>query len=113
MEQIRFSTNWNNKLECLHYSTMRIGSFKYHVGKDYDIVLQKEHLHIAQIKEIRIRMLWEFDDIDFYLDTGYNKEDSIKMFLEMYPKNDFSKDRIFMILLKRLDIYKKLTTPIE
>jgi len=85
MEQIKFSTNWNNKLDSLYYTTIRLGSFKYHIGRDYDIVLHNKHLHIAQIKHIAIKLLWEITDTEFMLDTGYDKIESINMFMKMYP----------------------------
>lgn len=113
MEQIKFSTNWNNKLDCLYYTTIRLGNFKYQLGRDYDIVLKEKHLHIAQIKQIRIRSLWEIDEHEFMLDTGYEKIESLNIIMGMYKNIDWNKQRVFYMTLKRIDIYNKSTQAIE
>lgn len=113
MEQIKFSTNWNNKLDSLYYTTIRLGSFKYHVGRDYDITLKEKHLHIAQLKIIRIRKLWDIDEHEFMLDTGYDKMESINMLIGMYPKVEWKDQRVFYMVLKRIDLYNKSTQPIK
>lgn len=40
-ETLSFSKNWNNKLACPYYTTIRLNSTKYEKGKIYSIVTTK------------------------------------------------------------------------
>jgi hypothetical protein len=98
MEQIKFSYNWNNKLDCLSFTTIRPKSNKYKVGQIYEILLKgnsKGKATIAEIKEFKLEKLNEFIA---RLDTGYNREKCIEIITTMYKNQDVSKMTFQLIL---------------
>lgn len=40
-ETLKFSQNWNNKLACRYYTTIRLNNTKYEAGKIYEVVIEK------------------------------------------------------------------------
>ncbi len=107
MKDIDFSYNWNNKLENNCYSTIRIHNEKKYVAeKLYNIYLKNEFLHVAKILKIKTFALHDLSDIMAYLDTGYDKEETIKIINKMYKEKAYSLYYDF-IILKRLKDYEK------
>lgn len=104
MKAIRFSSNWNNKLNCSCFTTFRVKSDKYKVGEVYEIYLKEEFICQARIVDMRVMKLREVDDWAAMIDTGYDKNEFEKIIRNMY-KNKFSnvEDVDFvMVLLKKL-----------
>ena len=68
--QIEFSQNWNKKLNCGYFTTIRIDSDKYYAGAVYDIIIKKQFAYRAQIVTIKKIYLHELDEITARCDTG-------------------------------------------
>lgn len=85
MIRIRFSYNWNNKLNSNAFSTIRLPSRKYETGKEYEIVDENNtvvcHAILIEIKEFRLGRLTEGMA---RLDTGYSKQEAIDIINKMY-----------------------------
>lgn len=104
MQTINFSYNWNNKLECKAFTTIRLhNSKKYKVGELYSIRLQtskgvelKGHAEIVDIKTISFDQINEFIA---HLDTGYNAKETKRILLKMYKTKNKKFD---FILLKKV-----------
>ena len=97
MDEINFNENYNNKLNCTYYTTIRKKGEKYKIGNVYKINLYNIYLHksiLISIKYIDINLN---NHNDFYveLDTGLNFEDSKKLFKEL------ELDGVCMLLLLR------------
>ncbi|QAA81388.1 hypothetical protein EI546_06440 [Aequorivita sp. H23M31] len=102
MKTINFSYNWNNKLECKAYTTLRLENpSKYKVGEVYDVTLKDEVLHTATIVDIKILRLDQLNDYIAYLDTGYNLDECRNIIKRMYSKVDFSTKKLAFILLRK------------
>lgn len=107
MTDLIFSYNWNNKLYCKAFTTIRIKNEKKHaIGTEYKIKLHPkgvagtEELGIATIKDVKYFKIEKLNDFMSYIDTGYNKEECEKIMRRMYPKIDFEKADFSFILLK-------------
>lgn len=122
---IKFSTNWNNKLHLHFFTTIRIDSDKYQVGKAYKIlslikksehklfegsqyvVKEGEHWYQYLFRGVIVAkktlLLHNLPEITAYLDTGYNLVDTIALFKKMYPKIDFSKQKIAVLLIENIE----------
>jgi hypothetical protein len=87
---IPFSKNWNNKLYCDVFSTIRIKNRKYSIGQNYDIILtdsgEAKKVCTAQIIHIEYYGLLQLPERICLLDTGYSRKDVQKILVNMYKK---------------------------
>ena len=109
--QINFTTNWNNKLYCDHYTTIRLASPYYQVGRFYDIELRKECLHTARIIDIRFLKLENINTFISYIDAGLSVEDFKTLMNRFYKDKDWSTQRLIMILLEKVERIKEDQEP--
>jgi hypothetical protein len=104
---LEFSTNWNNKLECNCFTTIRIfNQTKHFRGNHFEVYLQKKSRFEAVVLGITMTKLDDLNDYVCYLDTGYNKAETIAIFRKMYPRIDFNNQKICIILLKKIEPLK-------
>ena len=102
MRAISFSYNWNKKLDCQAFTTIRLYQpEKYVVGETYEILLKDVAIGKGEIVEIRKFMLSELNEFVAYLDTGYPKEKCKEIIRKMYPKVDFERQILSLILIKK------------
>lgn len=103
MDEIKFSYNWNNKLDCKAFTTIRIENpNKYKVGHLYYIKLKEEHKGNAACVAIKSFFLKDLNDFIAHLDTGYDRFECEKIIRRMYPNVDFNSVRLYLILLKQI-----------
>ena len=101
MKTINFSYNWNNKLDCKAFTTLRLSNRnKYKIGETYAVNLKSKFIKNAQIIDIKTIWLHQINDYITYLDTGYNKEECINIIKKMYKSVDFTKTKMDFILIK-------------
>lgn len=106
LPKLTFSYNWNNKLDCLAFTTLRLrNDNKYQVGRAFEIdcpdvkpapviILQVKHLRIDQLTEGMCRV-----------DTGYSKAETDKLIRTMYinKKNiNWATQQLSWVLLRKL-----------
>lgn len=85
METLNFSTNWNNKLRCRSFTTIRIrNDTKYHKGAVLNIALQKYPKGKAKIIDITYMTLDNISEWIARLDTGYSANECKEMLKTMY-----------------------------
>lgn len=98
MDKINFNENYNNKLNCTYYTTIRKKNYeKYKIGNVYQITLNDKFLHKSVLVGIKYIDINIKNSPDFYieLDTGMNEPDFSKLFEEL------GLDGYCMILLLR------------
>ncbi len=102
MAEIKFTHNWNNKLACTFFTTIRLRNDpKYRMGHTYEIFLSGKRLFNAAIVDIRHFKLDKLNDFIAGLDTGYNAQECEKIIRRMYPKVDFLRNELSLILLQK------------
>jgi len=85
METIKFSYNWNNKLDNKAFTTLRLHNpHKYSQGQRYRIESSGQLRGIAVLKEIRTFTLESLNNFVTYLDTGYNVSETKELLQRMY-----------------------------
>ena|SRR3972149_5956685 len=84
MEQIVFSYNWNKKLECNYFTTLRI-SPRITVGEKYQVMLKGFPYKVVKCVHKEAVMMRNLSDNMCWLDTGYGREGTIKILKRMYP----------------------------
>lgn len=87
IHQLNFTTNWNNKLACHAFTTIRLWyEGRFQMGQEVEILLQKKHLKYARIIDIKTFKLHQINNYMALLDTGYNA-DQTKEFIRNIYKN--------------------------
>ena len=104
MKEIVFSYNWNNKLDCKAFTSIRLSN-TYKISDEYKIVLQPKNQMpvvkgIAKIIDIKKFSIDQVNDFISYLDTGYSKKECIDIINRMYPSADWTKQKLSLILFK-------------
>ena len=99
---INFSTNWNNKLACKFFTTIRLkNENKYVHNKLYTIHLKNQPIKQAEIIQIKNFTLSQLTEVIASLDTGYCLEDTKSMLNQMYSKKvNVNTHPFSLILLK-------------
>lgn len=98
-----FSTNWNKKLDCTYYSTLRMSN-RYIVGQKGIITLKNQPQHIGEIiakNAVKLDSVpSSFLDVIAYLDTGYNWQDTLAIIKKMYSLSSISGKQIYQYIVK-------------
>jgi hypothetical protein len=103
MRVISFSYNWNKKLDCEAFTTIRLFQpGKYVVGEQYEIQLKKVKLFEGVIIDVKKFMLKDINNFIAYLDTGYSKENCQSIITSMYKKVDFNTQPLSLILIHKV-----------
>lgn len=101
LDEIQFSQNWNKKLGCEYFTTLRLPGNKYYPGNLVKIIHKGTFLYRAEILSIKKIWLRELDDFTAYQDTGYSAKKTIEMLIKMYPTYDFNKYPLLVVLCKQ------------
>ena len=110
MPQLQFSNNWNHKLDCDVFSTIRLrNDRKYFAGAELEVILKQGNRStnkgMHRILGIRYVTLNELDGYTCLLDTGYPLAETQKIIKTMYvnaaPAINWSKQHLVIILLKK------------
>lgn len=100
MKSIYFNYNWNNKLDCKAFTTMRL-SGNYNVGDLVEIKLKNKMHSFGKIVDAKCFKLKDINNFIAYLDTGYDKIECKKILEKMYKnKNiDWITQNIYFYLI--------------
>jgi len=105
IDDLEFSQNWNNKLDCDFYTAIRMRNDKrYFVGKRFRVLLKGKEIHHAEIVKGSHFKIYHLNSFITYLDSGYPVMEFISMFKKMYSKKniDWETDEIVFVLLKKI-----------
>ncbi|MGZ3983410.1 MAG: hypothetical protein ACXVJE_19435 [Mucilaginibacter sp.] len=103
-DAINFSYNWNNKLFCRSFTTIRLTNpNKYKVGGIYDIQLNNKSMGPGTIIEIMNFKLNNLNEFMARLDTGYNVPECKSVMLNMYKhlNLDYTTQLFSFILIEK------------
>lgn len=89
---IDFSHNWNNKLMCVCFTTIRLrNDAKYQVGNIYPVTYHKtEQLGTATVVDIKHFKLAQLTEFMARIDTGYSAEKTREIIVQMYKRHNFN-----------------------
>lgn len=101
MEALNFTNNWNNKLDCKCFTTLRLENPKYKVGYEVMVTLNAgATLGRAKIIDVKELYLDKINNFIAHLDTGMNVEDTKALIIKMYPQVNFIYKKLYLILLE-------------
>lgn len=101
--QIAFSENWNGKLSGgKFFTTIRMHNpKKYYKGNILEVKFSNNYFKV-EVEDVITKELVDFTDHELATDTGYGKEEALKIFERMYPKINVKEKSWDYILLKRV-----------
>ena len=102
MDVIPFTYNWNNKLDCFAFTTIRIyNPSKHFVGNKVRPMLKGVNKGDGTIIEVKTFLLHQMNNYMSYLDMGYGVDDGKKVITTMYPSIDFTTKKLAFILIAK------------
>lgn len=116
MHKINFSKNWNNKLSCPFFTTIRPKDETYYkIGATYAIILQGEIIFYAEICDLQHRWLRDLTELETRSDAALSKPEFLQFFRSTYQgKFNENKQMVSIICLKQLrnqrDMARQATT---
>lgn len=102
LDEINFSVNWNNKLACRYFTTIRLGLFnKYKSGKLYRINLNDKYRFVAKCVEVNPIKMNEITSIMSLIDCSLYPSELKKMLLKMYRSDVIERLGLCIIVLEK------------
>ncbi|MPR37097.1 hypothetical protein [Salmonirosea aquatica] len=84
-ERLDFSYNWNNKLDCKAFTTLRLLNPKrYFIGAKFEVFYKNKTYGIFEVKKLTPLTPEGITDLIAYLDTGYNANECRDVLRTMY-----------------------------
>jgi len=104
MKEIDFSYNWNNKLDCKAFTSLRL-SDRFDVGEQVRVTLHHKKKFFAEVVDKRWILLDEINEYIARIDTGYSAEECKDILRKMYKGRnvDWSKQKIYHYLFKKVE----------
>lgn len=111
-QRINFSKNWNNKLNCFFFTTIRPVSEKYKSGERFDIRINDVFYCYADLIEIKTLTISQITERNYnILDSGLNASEFYDLMSKFYSKKKWWKERettlqtLFLKKLVQFDIF--------
>lgn len=102
MDQLNFSTNWNNKLDCTAFTTLRLPNEKYKLGELFQITLNGVEKGIGRIISITYINIDNINEYIARLDTGYSTDECKVIIRNIYPTIDFIQQPLVLLLIGKI-----------
>ena len=111
-EKIEFSKNWNNKLLCDVFTTIRPAYKSYNTGEAFDIRIGTTHFCYARVLKSENKTLRDIISAGIHLfDTRLNEKEFLALMSTMYSKKPWWKNEdtemkvIFLQKVQQLTIF--------
>lgn len=104
MNNLLFSSNWNNKLSCKCFTTFRMyNPTKYYVGARFNVQHGGRFIKMVEVIDVKKLKLSEVNEWIARIDTGYSREEFINIVRTMYKTvNDLDNKTFCLLLLKEI-----------
>ena len=106
LAKLEFSYNWNKKLDCSSYTTLRLANAgKYRVGRKFGVYLNGKRIHDAEVIDVKTLTLDKISEWIARLDTGYARAECIELIQKMYKNQaiQWETQALNLILLRKLE----------
>ena len=103
MNTISFSYNWNNKLDCKSFTTLRLSN-KHKIGDTIIINLKNKKLFNAKIIDKNELYLENINEFIAHIDTGYSRSECQNLIKKMYKNKNINWETqiIYLYLIERV-----------
>ena len=79
---LSFSYNWNKKLDCQAFTTIR--KTRYEPGTILKVFHKKEYIKTVYVESVKEFKLHQLNSFMSYLDTGYSVQECQNIIKKMY-----------------------------
>ena len=102
---IRYSQNWNNKLDNWVYTSIRKHNDYFEHSQIYDALLQDKFYHTAQLLHKGVYKGIDIPEVRWWTDTGMSEAESIKIICSMHKVTiqEYYSNLWDVLYFKRLD----------
>lgn len=103
IKQLNFSTNWNNKLNCKAFTTIRpYTASKWFEGEHVQVMLNKKYQFTAKIVAINSMTLEKINEPLARVDTGYSATECKDIIRKMYNLAETADMRLMTLTLVKI-----------
>ena len=107
MIDLKFSYNWNKKLDCRAFTTIRLYQpAKHYRGQSVRVLLKDNCIAEGMVHDVQAFYLTQMNTYMAWIDTGYSVEEAQAIIRKMYPKVDFSQQRLALLLIVKEETKK-------
>ena len=99
INSLDFSFNWNNKLDCTFFTTLRL-SGRFNVGEWVQVLLKSAHKGRAVVVEKKQLRVSDLNAFICGLDTGYSVPETKQILSKMYPGKITESTTIYLYLCR-------------
>lgn len=100
MEKINFSYNWNNKLDCKYFTTLRLTK-KYNINDKIEISLKNKTICKGTIIDKKAFGYNKINNFIAGIDTGYSVQETKDILKRMYKNVDLESKLFYLYLIKK------------
>lgn len=101
-QNLNFSYNWNYKLDCKAFTTIRL-SERFEINDHLNVYFNdKLRCHVRVVGK-RLFNILELPELICWLDTGYSKAETIEVLRKMYKDVDMTKVKFTVYTLLKVD----------
>ena len=101
-EQIKFASNWNNKLNCESFTTIRLSN-RFTINGLFKVYYKDKFIGVAKVVDKKPFVVKNMSNAMCYVDTGYSKEETRKILDTMYEGKVTDDTLMYHITLKMVD----------
>ena len=105
MPSIKFQHNYNNKLNCNSFTTIRLhNDYNYSVGLNYTILLGTKNYGVAKLTKKRVLRLDQLNEFIAQIDAGVSLNEFISMIKGFYNQKsiDWRTQELDLLLLVKV-----------
>lgn len=105
IKQINFESNFNNKIECIFFTVVKLKNEKYVEGDEYEIMLRGIPIKTAKVVSIKEMQIDNISEFIAGVDMGckiYEMRDFLK---SNYKNINWKKQVIYLMLMETTNIY--------
>ncbi len=101
MLSIKFRENFNNKLNCTYFTSIRdCEPSRFKVGAVYKVYIGNLFVKKAVLLKATLITLSQLDDVFLYMDSGCDRTQFMSVFQDFYPNFDLSSKAFYRLLFK-------------
>lgn len=90
-DKLNFSYNWNNKLDCAVFTTLRLHNPKiYYAGALKSVYLKDVYKKDVEIMAVKKMLLGSITEYTAGVDTGYSAQECQKLIKTMYKSRNIN-----------------------
>lgn len=107
-KDLSFKTNWNNKLNCNAFTTIRLSEY-WRKGDSVNIILKGVLMAKGDILDVKGFTIDKLNSFISYLDSGYDIDEFKKIIKTMYKEKniDWTKQKLKMLLIVKTENFMK------